>query len=258
MPATIPTHPIAVLPLKLLRPRRFDGVALAVGATAPDFAYSMSGLGIELRSHAWHALFWFSVPATLLVTALIRRTAAHVAAHLPDGGPFALRDYGVLSLVAHPIGVTLWSALLGALSHLLWDSVTHPYILAVHPFLGGKTYLPALRSTAFAGLPWWRVIVLVSDAVGLVAAIAIAVHIGRRRLLVAWHGPAPIVRARPVLFWTVLLGAWATLTTTVLALPGNGIGPNVIGIRLLGAAAVAVVVAGATTEAVNRRVRSIG
>jgi Domain of unknown function (DUF4184) len=252
MPATIPTHPIAVLPLKLLRPRHFDGVALAVGATAPDFAYATAGLGVELPSHAWHALFWFNVPATLLVAALIRRRAAEVAAHLPTGGPFALRDYGVLAQVRHPIGVTVSSALLGALSHLLWDSVTHPYILVVHPFLGGQTYLPALHTTAWAGLPWWRVIQLVSDVLGTVGAVATAVHIGRRRLLVAWHGPAPTVRRRPALFWSVLVAAGAALTAATLAMPGNSIGPNVIGVRLLGAATVAVVVAGATIAAINR------
>jgi hypothetical protein len=31
VPMTFPTHPVAVLPLKLWRPRWFDGVALVLG-----------------------------------------------------------------------------------------------------------------------------------------------------------------------------------------------------------------------------------
>jgi hypothetical protein len=38
MPLTLPTHPIAVVPLKMWRPGWFDGVALVVGAVAPDVA----------------------------------------------------------------------------------------------------------------------------------------------------------------------------------------------------------------------------
>jgi hypothetical protein len=252
MPATIPAHPVAVLPLKLMSPRRFDGVALAIGAMAPDIAYATGGLGVELHSHAWHSLFWFNVPITVCIVLLIRRTAAFVAAHLPNAGPLALRDYGVLATVRHPIRVTLFSAFLGALSHLLWDSVTHPYILIVHPFLGGQTYFPAMHVTAFASLPWWRVIQLVSEVIGLVGALAIAVHIGRRRLLVVWHGPAPVVRRRPALFWSVTVVTWAALTALTLTLPGNDIGPNVIGIRLIGAAAIAMLAAAVAIAASTR------
>ena len=43
MPATFPSHAAAVLPLKLWRPRWFDGVALVVGSMAPD-THSAAGL----------------------------------------------------------------------------------------------------------------------------------------------------------------------------------------------------------------------
>src|SRR5690242_7139277 len=83
MPATIPSHQAPVLALKLARPGRFDGVALVVGSAAPDAAYAVAGLGVDIPSHAWHALFWFCVPMTWLVAMLIRRAAPYVAAHLP-------------------------------------------------------------------------------------------------------------------------------------------------------------------------------
>lgn len=43
MPMTVPTHPAAVVALKLWRPRWFDGVALVLGAAAPDLAYALDG-----------------------------------------------------------------------------------------------------------------------------------------------------------------------------------------------------------------------
>jgi hypothetical protein len=229
--------------LKLLRPRRFDGVALVVGSMAPDVAYATEGLGSAAPSHVWHALFWFNLPVTLVLTALVRRAAPYVAAHLPRGGPLALRDYGVLGAVRHRLVVTAYSALLGAFSHLAWDTFTHPHVL----FFGGT--LP--------GLPWWRAVEQISELVGSAVTLATAVHIGRGRLLLAWHGPAPHLPPRPALFWSVTGAAAVALTAAALALPGNGIGPNVIGVRLIGAGALALL-AGAGTVAASLWSRSPG
>jgi Domain of unknown function (DUF4184) len=233
MPITIPAHQAAVVPLKLLSPRRFDGVALVVGSMAPDVAYATGGLGFEAPSHVWHALFWFNLPVTLVLAALVRRAAPYVAANLP---------VGVLGAVRHPLVVTAYSALLGAFSHLVWDTVTHPHVL----FFGGE--LP--------GLVRWRAVEQISELVGSAVTLAAAVHIGRRRLLLAWHGPAPEVPPLPVLFWSVTGGAAVVLTAVALVLPGNDIGPNVIGVRLLGADALAMLAgAGAVSSWSRRRSR---
>jgi hypothetical protein len=52
MQLTLPTHPVAVIPLKLWRRGWFDGVALVFGAIAPDVAYAADGYGVTIRSHA--------------------------------------------------------------------------------------------------------------------------------------------------------------------------------------------------------------
>lgn len=242
MPATLPSHQAAVVGLKLWRPRWFDGVALVVGAAAPDAAYAVTGLAVDIRSHAWHALFWFNLPLTVVVTVLIRRAAPYVVAHLPSGGRLAVRDYGVLASVRHPVAVTVCSALLAAFSHQVWDSVTHPYLLIGHPFYGPGTYLPAMHAIAFAGLPWWRVIHLGSELVGCAVSIAIVVRIGQRRLLIDWHGPAPIAPRRPILFWPVAVAVCAALVAIATTLPRNDL-INVAGSRLLIAVTVAILVA---------------
>jgi hypothetical protein len=248
VPATVPVHQAAVLPLKLWRPHRFDGVALAVGAAAPDAAYVLIGFGPDLPSHAWHALFWFNLPVTVALAALVRRAAPAVAAHLPGGGPLHLRDYAVLALVRHPPLVTAYSALLGAASHLLWDSVTHPYLLIGHPFAGDGSHFPAMHLPAFAGLAWWRVIQLVSEVVGLAVTAAVALRIGRHRLLVAWHGPAPAGVRRPALFWPVVGLVAVALAAGGLALPGIE-WLHVRAARLLSAAVVGLLAGAAAVSA---------
>ena len=243
-----------MLPLKLLSPRRFDGVALVIGSAAPDLGYAIEGLGVEVHSHAWHSVAWFSLPLTLVIAALVRRASPFVVAHLPAGGPLSIRDYGVLSTVRHPLRVTVSSALLGAVSHLVWDTFTHPYVLIMDPFLGGDTYLPALHRIAVAGLPWWRAIQLISEVLGTVTTLAVAVHIGRRRLLVTWHGPAPTVARRTVLFWSVAGGVTTALAAGAFMLPGNSLErPNVIGIRLITAGATGLLAAAAAVVVATRR-----
>jgi hypothetical protein len=56
--------------------------------------------------------------------------------------------------------------------------VTQPLTLVITPVV----------RHAVAGLPWWRVIQLVSELIGTAIVLAAAVYIGRRRLLLAWHG----------------------------------------------------------------------
>jgi hypothetical protein len=209
VPLTLPTHPLAVVPLKLWRPRWFDGVGLVLGAIAPDLAYAADGYGVTIHSHAWHAPLWWAVPLTLVLAPIVRWAAAPVAAHLPRGGPLALRDYGTLSRSRHRWWVTAWSAALGAASHLLWDAVTHPTID------GGRVPFPPLTAEALPGWPWWLVVSRISDLIGFVVAGTLAVHIGRSGLLRRWYGAPVPVRRRPVRFWAtaflVMAGGLALL-----------------------------------------------
>lgn len=209
MPLTIPTHPLAVAPLKFWRPRWFDGVGLVIGAIAPDLAYAFDGYTafgnkITIHSHAWHAPLWWAVPLALALTPVARWAAGPVAAHLPNGGPLALRDYGALARSRHRWWVTAWSGLLGAASHNVWDAFTHPTVD------GGHVLFPSLSGEALAGWPWWMVLSRVSDLIGFVVGAVLAVHIGRSRFVRRTHGAPVPVRRRPVRFWT-------TVTTVTLA-----------------------------------------
>jgi hypothetical protein len=239
MPLTLPTHPVAVLPLKLWRPRWFDGVALVIGAVAPDLAYAADGYGVTIHSHAWHAPLWWAVPLALVGGRLVRWMAPVVAAHLPAGGRLALRDYGVLGGVRHPWRVTAWSAALGAVSHIVWDAFTHPYVD------GGRLLFPWLHHPVTPGMPWWELLVRVSDLIGFAVGLGLMLHLGRARLLRRWHGPPPPAPRRPAVFWaaaSTVVGAGLALLPfqPVLMLPDQAIRCLLIACLALLAGTVAV------------------
>src|SRR5689334_2229609 len=115
MPLTFPSHAAAVLPLKAWRPDRWDGTALVIGSTAPDLPYALAPY-VDVDAHTIPALLWFCLPVTLALTWVARRWAGPVGA-----------QFGVpVPISAHRWWVTVWSALVGAASHVLWDSFTHP------------------------------------------------------------------------------------------------------------------------------------
>lgn len=219
MPATFPSHQGFVLPLKLWRPTWFDGVGLAVGAALPDLGYAAGCCTPpQTYGHTWWGTILL-IPVGLLLSWLIRWAAPTVAAHLPMAGPLALRDYGVLGIVRHRWWVSASSVWLGLFSHVVTDHVTHAAIE------GTALGLPALRTEVVPGLAWWIPIHLFSTALGGLVSLAIVLHIGRRRLLLTWHGPAPDVPTRPRLFWgtTAGVGLGAVALTGLAA----ALGPHV-------------------------------
>lgn len=246
MPLTFPSHAAAVVPLKLWRPRWFDGVALVTGSVAPDVSHLALGLHSPTSNgtHSWLSLLWWSLPVGWGYAWVVRRSAAPIAAHLPAGRWFALRDYAALSHARHPWWITVGSVLLGAASHLLWDRATHTdrWLLAVF----GVDWQRA------TGVPWWTVADLASTAAGAAVMLGVAARIGTRRLLLHHREsrPAPPARGtRPLAFWTgtTVVAVLGTLVAT--RLPAADL-PHATIVRLLHVAALALL-AGAITAAVT-------
>ena len=233
VPLTFPTHPAAVLPLKLWRPRWFDEIALVVGSTAPDLAYALDGSGLPVwpLSHQLLGLVVWCLPVALAATWLIRRVTPVVAAHLPAGGPLALADYGALGTFRPRWPVVVSSALLGAASHLALDRL--------------EALVPVSE--------------YVMHVLGTVGLLAVVVTIGRGRLLRRWHGDPPPVRRRPVLFWTVAAAVTLGAAAAVPFLPAASLA-HTTGTRLLCAVAAGLLVASfaCTGEAGPARIRRAG
>jgi len=130
MPFTV-SHPALVLPLKQIWPSRFSLTGLIAGAMSPDLIYFLLCDTSERGfSHSWAGLFWFCLPAGLVFSFVFHRLfKTPIVNHLPwflerrfsglAESKFVIRDAaGWITLIG--------SVLLGALSHFLWDSFTHP------------------------------------------------------------------------------------------------------------------------------------
>jgi hypothetical protein len=220
MPLTL-SHMAAALPLKLRWPRAFDGVAVVVGSTAPDLVFAV-GAPIPTYGHTWAGLVLWCVPLSLVVALVIRWAAPVTAAHLPG----RCQDYGVLGMVRHRWYVTATSAWVGAITHRLWDEISHDRLAGTSlGFAGlGRPLLP--------GLPWAVALHIAFSVIGLVGCAWAVVHIGRQGLLRRWHGPPPEVARRAGAFWAVVVGAMTAGTLASALLPSGDI-PIVLGARLL-------------------------
>ena len=221
VPLTFPSHPAAVLPFKLWRPHWFDGVALVLGSMAPDLGYLFDGSGLPVWpfSHEPAGLVGWCLPLTLIGCLLVRRAAPVVAAHLPAGGPFALRDYGALRFSGHAWWVTVVSALLAAASHLVLDAA--------------EKLVPAAE--------------LAGHIVGTLALLTFAMVIGRRRLVRRWHGDAPQCEPRPGRFWSVATAVTVLGVAVTPFLPGAFL-LHTSGVRVLTAFAAGLLVAAAVSR----------
>ncbi|WP_186315555.1 DUF4184 family protein [Catellatospora sichuanensis] len=274
MPLTFPSHLAPVLPLKLWRPRWFDGVALSAGAVAPDVAYLALDADGRLfaDTHTWQALVWWCLPVALAYTWVVRRSVGTVAVHLPDSRRFAWRAYAALGHHRHRWWITVGSCLLGAMSHIGWDRFTHTDGW-IHAVFG-------VRWSDISPLAWWTVSDLASTVVGAAVVLAVASRAGRRsgcdQVMVTAMGAASatgnadatdtgtgtgtgvsgrsgLIEAQPRVFWAAVAASALAGLAVVPSLPGAGL-PAATGVRLLHVGAAALLI-GALAVRIRRPCR---
>lgn len=126
MPFTF-AHPVIALPFK--GKRHLDFLALILGTMAPDFEYFIHFKPYQVYGHTFLGMFFYNLPLTLLLLVLIRYIlAASLLSHLP----FKMdRLYSYLVRTSRykkvwvSLGISAYSAVLGMITHILWDGFTH-------------------------------------------------------------------------------------------------------------------------------------
>jgi uncharacterized membrane protein YfcA len=127
MPWTF-AHPAAIAPLRSLCPRWLSFPALILGAMAPDISYYI-GMHGRWRAfcHTPEGILTTCLPVCLLLLALLLRFAGPLTVLLPEPHRSLVR--GQLQPPPHPawraFAVAALSVLIGAATHVLWDSFTH-------------------------------------------------------------------------------------------------------------------------------------
>jgi Domain of unknown function (DUF4184) len=209
MPFTFFAHQAPVIPLKIARPRWFDGTALCIGSMAPDFAYPL-GAWMQRQNHTAIGIVVWSLPVSLVICWAIRTWVAETAfAQLPDAGWFRLHSYRVLATRRPPVLQTVVSVLLGATIHVLIDAFTHVDRFGALwlNFDSRMVTIPMRGETELA-----RALQDAGHTFGTMLGIALLVYVGHGLLLERWYGTEAVARARRftllrsqrVVFWCVV------------------------------------------------------
>ncbi|MFI2714227.1 DUF4184 family protein [Micromonospora sp. NPDC018662] len=245
MPLTFPSHLAPVLPLKLWRPRWFDGVALCTGAVAPDVGYLFSGTRLDLgmRTHTLGGLLWWCLPVALGYAWIVRRVVAGIAVHLPAPRLFGWPRYAGLAGVRHPWQVTVCSALIGAFSHVGWDRVSHSARL---PRLVGITDFHALT-----GLYWFQFADVFASGGGGLLVVVLAARAARHGEIFDGVVP-PAPAANPQVFWRVALAVTGLGALLLPGLPAATV-PAPAGVRVLHVGALALIAGAAAARSAPAR-----
>ena len=126
MPFTF-SHPAAVLPLNYLPKRWVSLTGLVVGSIVPDFEYFIRMRVLSIYSHTWMGLLWFDLPLGILLMYIYNKIIKdNLIDHLPM---FLNRRFSAFrnSKSSHRNSlIIIISVIIGAASHLIWDSFTHP------------------------------------------------------------------------------------------------------------------------------------
>lgn len=230
---------MAVLPL--LGRLRLDATCLVIGAMAPDFEYFVRVRQASTISHTWLGLVVFDLPATLILAFLFHHVVkwplvlVTPRAIARRAAGFAARPWGAWS-PGFAASLVI-SSLLGALTHLLWDGLTHSdgHIVAHVPWLRTPVDVPVLDRD----MVLHRVLQHASTVVGLVVCAVVVIRALRR-------APALELPPRPRL-WPPLVAVTAILGGAALTAPraflrkdADDIG-NVVVVLIAGALAGALV-----------------
>lgn len=134
MPLTL-SHPAAAVPMRRVLGRRGDLTALVIGSMTPDFTYYLPVAIKRGATHSLDALFWFCLPAGIAAYLLFDQLLKAPCAFLcPEG---LRRRFGPLSpspLSTRLLLAVATSVLVGACTHIVWDSLTHGRDVLSLPF----------------------------------------------------------------------------------------------------------------------------
>jgi len=116
-------HPAAVLPFRRWCPGFLSFPALVVGSLTPDASYLLGPLSLGTLGHQMVGIPLFCLPVGWVALVILHRFGVWVSPRLPTWlsqplGPFCDSPLG------SPLSLGL-SILIGATTHVLWDSFSH-------------------------------------------------------------------------------------------------------------------------------------
>jgi uncharacterized protein DUF4184 len=180
MPFTL-SHPALVLPLNLLPKKWVSITGLVIGSMAPDFQAFFSADGDKSGTHTWWGILWFCLPVSLILSFIYHLSVREMLiTHLPRRLQIKMARYKDLDWIRQfrmKWIVIILSIVIGAASHLFWDSFSHfdGFFIRSHPSLKGNTTILG-RSVE---IPF--VLQYLNSAVGLLIVLIAILQVPRSR-----------------------------------------------------------------------------
>ena len=162
MPMTFPAHQGLILPVVRRWPNSFDALALSVGAAVPDItdsllSFPVNGYFRQWYGHALIGIFTLDLLGGLFITWLLENFArrlfrdgdvpqclqAFFAKSSPTGSP---KGAGGRNRV--PVRLWSFSVLIGVLSHIGFDLISHDTNLLLYPWHENVHWFPN----------WWYIV----------------------------------------------------------------------------------------------------
>jgi uncharacterized protein DUF4184 len=174
MPWTF-AHPAAVLPLRRLCPKYLSFVAVVVGSITPDLGYYFGQLRAASFAHTFSGSLVLCFPSGIVVLALLFLLRKPILFLLPQPHRHALTAYSnaIDRLTVNRIAVIAYSLVLGAWTHIVWDSFTHGATLASNHLAMLREPLFHVGTRAFLGYQLLQALSTLIGSVALVVAYAI-------------------------------------------------------------------------------------
>jgi hypothetical protein len=132
MPFTI-AHSVAVLPLIKPLGKLAIPAALVIGSMSPDFTYFLPFPVSRLESHSLLGIFWFCLPVSLVSYVLFCSLFAPLIHSVsPDALSSRLSSFWGAGKFPKILSFSVVASIVvGAITHIIWDSFTHPHGFSV-------------------------------------------------------------------------------------------------------------------------------
>jgi hypothetical protein len=177
MPFT-PAHPAIILPF--VKSRYFSATGLIVGSLSPDFEYFFKMSVSGIHSHTKAGIFYFDLPVTILLSLIFHQI---VKKNLIGNSPVFLQkrfqetlNLNFLNYLKNNWWIFMGSAVIGAASHIFWDSFTHNNRFFVRQF--SSIYQRVSVPFDGANYPLFYVLQQVSTGIGL---LVVSIYIVTQR-----------------------------------------------------------------------------
>src|SRR5687768_8866206 len=123
------SHPALILPLTFLPKRWYSLTGLIAGSITPDFEYFIRMRMKSEYSHTIPGLFWFDLPLGILLAfifhLMVRNSLFENLPVIIKSRVFKFRQFNWVKYFIRNWPVVILSVLIGAGSHIFWDSFTH-------------------------------------------------------------------------------------------------------------------------------------